>query len=342
MSGWCLGVDGGGTKTTARLVFYHNDGTIARTGVGHAGGSNLVSFATEVVHQNVLQAVEEARCHAQVEGAEVQSAVLAMAGAGNVSKREALQQWAIQAGLARQVAVVPDVWAALAAGVPDGVGIALVVGTGSIAVGRIADGRWLRAGGWGPQLGDEGSGYWIGREAIREVLLALENCEDVRLVDPLVGVVLDRLAASDAAGLIRMVYDATMTPAKIAELAVVVGEMRDVSEAAGRVVGAAIGHLVDLLQRLARRVCDVHGNGGKIPWVVAGGVACNDPRFLRALAEECDVRQLPLSAPIVVDDPSLGAVDMAVRRACWDDPASDVSAFQQDDIDGATNCDEDR
>ena len=49
-------------------------------------------------------------------------------------------------------------------------GIALISGTGSVAWGRTPDGRTARAGGWGYLLGDEGSGYWVGRQAVRHAL----------------------------------------------------------------------------------------------------------------------------------------------------------------------------
>ena len=48
-----------------------------------------------------------------------------------------------------------------------GSGVILNAGTGSIAYGRNADGEWARAGGLGPLLGDEGSAFWIGKEALK-------------------------------------------------------------------------------------------------------------------------------------------------------------------------------
>ena len=59
---------------------------------------------------------------------------------------------------------------ALVAGVGDEPGVVIVAGTGSIAYGRNARGEAARAGGWGYVLGDEGSGYWIGRLALRAVV----------------------------------------------------------------------------------------------------------------------------------------------------------------------------
>lgn len=50
-------------------------------------------------------------------------------------------------------------------------GLVLLAGTGSIAYGVTSDGRRHQAGGWGYLLGDEGSGYWIGQQALRSVAL---------------------------------------------------------------------------------------------------------------------------------------------------------------------------
>ncbi|MBI2492345.1 MAG: hypothetical protein HYV94_09660 [Candidatus Rokubacteria bacterium] len=70
-------------------------------------------------------------------------------------------------GLARRVVVIPDVEAALLGALGDGPGLLILSGTGSIVLGRDARGRWARAGGLGPLLGDEGSAFWLGRAWLR-------------------------------------------------------------------------------------------------------------------------------------------------------------------------------
>ena len=70
-------------------------------------------------------------------------------------------------GLAGRILVIADVEAAWHATHANGAGILVLAGTGSIVLGRTARGRWARAGGLGPLLGDEGSGFWIGREWLR-------------------------------------------------------------------------------------------------------------------------------------------------------------------------------
>ena len=70
-------------------------------------------------------------------------------------------------GLAARVHVISDAQAALLGALGRKPGVLLLSGTGSIVVGRNARGRWARAGGLGPILGDEGSGFWLGREWLR-------------------------------------------------------------------------------------------------------------------------------------------------------------------------------
>ena len=68
-----------------------------------------------------------------------------------------------------KITVVHDTRLLLAAG-GAATGVAVIAGTGSAAWGVNDDGEQARAGGWGYLLGDEGSGYWFGREAVRHSL----------------------------------------------------------------------------------------------------------------------------------------------------------------------------
>ena len=70
-------------------------------------------------------------------------------------------------GLARKVRVISDAEAAYLGALGEGAGVVLLAGTGSMTLARDPRGRWARAGGLGPLLGDEGSAFWIGREWLR-------------------------------------------------------------------------------------------------------------------------------------------------------------------------------
>ena len=97
--------------------------------------------------------------------ARVDALVVASRGVWLPRERRALRRRL--SGLARRVNVIADVEAAWHATLGAERGVLVLAGTGSIALGRDARGRWARAGGLGPLLGDEGSAFWIGREWLR-------------------------------------------------------------------------------------------------------------------------------------------------------------------------------
>src|SRR5262245_51034548 len=68
---------------------------------------------------------------------------------------------------ARAVRVMPDAQAAALGALDGRPGVLVLSGTGSIVIGHDGGNRWARAGGFGPLLGDEGSGFWLGREWVR-------------------------------------------------------------------------------------------------------------------------------------------------------------------------------
>ena len=73
-------------------------------------------------------------------------------------------------GFRSNTLIVNDALIALVAGAGASPGVVVISGTGSIAYGVSHHGVAARAGGWGPTLGDEGSGYWIGRRALAAVM----------------------------------------------------------------------------------------------------------------------------------------------------------------------------
>src|SRR5260370_914390 len=124
----------------------------------------------------------------------------------------------IDAGGTKTVCLLADdsgALIALVAGAQDAPGIVIVSGTGSIAYGRNANGEAARAGGWGHMIGDEGSGYWIGREALTAVMRAADGR------GPATGLSADILAyfnVDDEARLPRIVYDREQPRVSVAAL----------------------------------------------------------------------------------------------------------------------------
>ena len=96
---------------------------------------------------------------------DVGALVVASRGIWTLRERRALAGQL--ARLAGRVEVISDAQAALLGALGTRPGLLVLAGTGSIVVGRDGRGRWTRAGGLGPLLGDEGSAFWIGRAWLR-------------------------------------------------------------------------------------------------------------------------------------------------------------------------------
>jgi glucosamine kinase len=94
-------------------------------------------------------------------------AALAVASRGIWTEAERRALARRLAPLARRATVLSDAQAAFLGALGPGPGLLILAGTGSIVIGRDARGRWGRAGGLGPLLGDEGSAFWLGREWLR-------------------------------------------------------------------------------------------------------------------------------------------------------------------------------
>ncbi|MGZ3141146.1 N-acetylglucosamine kinase [Lentzea chajnantorensis] len=166
-----VGLDAGGTSTRAVVL----DLGGARLGQGLAGGANPNSHPPALAAAHIGEALKEA-----LDGLDtrrVRSGVLGMAGASRMSDPavSALFEEAWErAGLHCPMRVVTDCEAAFATGTSSADGTVLVAGTGSIA-GRIVDHRMVgQSGGYGWLLGDDGSAFWLGREAVRATVRLLD------------------------------------------------------------------------------------------------------------------------------------------------------------------------
>jgi N-acetylglucosamine kinase-like BadF-type ATPase len=185
---------------------------------------------------------------------------------------------------------------------PEGPGVLVVAGTGSIAWARALDGTTVRVGGWGQLLGDEGSGYDIGLSGLRAVARAADGRgEPTALTDAIPDHL--GLAAPDA----LIAWAAAASKAQIAALAPIVLRCADGGDAAALALrSAAVDALVELVATAARRV---DANAPQV--ALAGGLIAGDGP-LRAHVSEALRRRLPQAR--VSDRPvdaALGAARIA-------------------------------
>jgi N-acetylglucosamine kinase-like BadF-type ATPase len=174
-----LGFDGGGTKTDCVLI--DESGTIL--GRSQAGPSNPLRVGFGAAITSIRAAARQAFAQVALpEGATAAALCAGLAGAGPPESAEKIHALLAAEFPESKVQVCTDLDLALAAA-GDGPVIVLLAGTGSFAVGRNTAGETARAGGYGSQIGDEGSAYDIGRRA---VLTAMHE-NDRSGVDSLLG-----------------------------------------------------------------------------------------------------------------------------------------------------------
>ncbi len=161
-----LGIDGGGTRTTAWLA--NERGKVL--GRGEAGPSNPLKSSFAGAKREILRAAHLAAKRARLRLRHLDAVCLGIAGGGHAAVRRHMLRWIREAIPSRAHIVTTDANIALAAAFGQGPGIILIAGTGSIVFARDDQGRIEQAGGWGSIFDDAGSGYDIGRKAIAAVL----------------------------------------------------------------------------------------------------------------------------------------------------------------------------
>ncbi|OLT04745.1 ATPase [Kocuria sp. CNJ-770] len=265
-----IGLDIGGTKTHGLRA---EGGTVAQEAFG--GSANVQNVSRDAAASVLAQVL------AELGAADADVVVAGAGGVDTAADAEALRGLiAPHAGRAR-VVVVHDTRLVLAAG-GCRTGIAVIAGTGSAAWGTAPGGREARAGGWGHLLGDEGSGYWMGRELVRR---ALARHDDGQAPDALDRAVLDRCGLAQPGGLIERFH--TLPERGLwAGLSRVAFEAAAQDEDAMRLVDRTADALAELAATVSRRLA-LSG-----PVVVGGGLAVHQPLLRERLREAAARRGL--------------------------------------------------
>lgn len=301
-----LGIDGGGTRTVALLAVPKRDGGWRVLGRGEAGPSNRQAIGTDAALAALDEAVAGAFTAAGQPRRAVRSACLGLAGAGRPEDQQVVRDWAARVALADTVEVTGDTAILLAAGTPDGWGVAVVAGTGSMAFARGPDGKTARAGGWGHLLGDEGSGYAVAVAGLRAAARAADGRGPAT---PLTDRFLAAFGLTRPEELIGAVYRGC-DRAALAALAPVVLELADADPVADCIVTEAAAELAAAAAAAPRQL----GLAQPLPVALAGGLLVSSAgyreRFLAALAD----RGLTAGPVAIVHDPAEGAVRMALAQ----------------------------
>jgi N-acetylglucosamine kinase-like BadF-type ATPase len=298
-----LGIDAGGTKTVCYLA--DGDGNVL--GEARTGGANLQTEGELEVEKTLHSVMDQALGGRQ---REIAAICLGMAGVDRDADGAVVRGIMRRIGALSKVVVVNDALVALVAGVGEAPGVVVICGTGSIAYGRNARNQAARAGGWGHILGDEGSGYWIGRLALRAVARAADGRGPATGLTPRI---LNHFAIVRTSDLVGEIYDRKLRHHALAQLARVVQQAHDEGDDVATQILEQAAHE---LMRSARSVVErLNLREESLQFVLAGGVFTGVPwltqelsRRLPGIAPRGQVRRLEV-------EPAIGAVRIALAEA---------------------------
>jgi glucosamine kinase len=247
-----VGVDAGGTGTRAVVV---RDGVVLER--RDLGPINVL------LHADALD-----RLAAVVTDAGASAAGFGLAGLrSDTHAREITAVLETRTGA--RIAVGDDTDAALAGAFEGKPGIVVIAGTGSGAAGRDAAGRTIRVGGHGYLLGDEGGGYWIGREAVRAAMRGADGTGPPTALTAMVQRAFDSLTGAE-----QQVHQHPTDRELLARLVPAVAAAATGRPPAGagagdaeaaRILAEAGAHLVDLAEAVRARL-------GPLPVAYVGGI----------------------------------------------------------------------
>jgi N-acetylglucosamine kinase-like BadF-type ATPase len=210
--------------------------------------------------------------------------------------------------------VTNDARIAFVAGSPERIGLALVCGTGSIAWGRNRAGEIARSGGWGWHLGDEGSGFWIGERAIRDVLRAADGRGPSTSLDRALS---EHFEIARPDQILYAIYDREYPRTRVAQFAPRVEEAARAGDAVAKtILSDAAGELVRAAASVRERL---QLEQSHYDVVLSGGTFAAVPTLAEEVARRLETQNARVR--LLAEEPAIGAVKLAIEALSSSAPA---------------------
>ncbi|MDO9575766.1 MAG: BadF/BadG/BcrA/BcrD ATPase family protein [bacterium] len=235
---YVIGVDGGGTKTKAILA--NDRGEVL--GEKEIGQSNYQIIGRENFKKTIIGLINDLIKDSRIEKGKISKVSLGLAGVGRENEKKDVQNILRDAGF--YSIVENDAVIALIGALGGKSGVVIIAGTGSIALGKNESNEIARAGGWGYILGDEGSGFYIGKNAL---IYALKEYDGRGKKTILTEMIKQNLKISNTEEVIPMVYSGKLTRAGIADLAKLVFKAARTGDKIANVILDKAGNELGLL-----------------------------------------------------------------------------------------------
>ena len=257
---YILGLDGGGTKTHAVLYDASDEEFSNPLKTALSGPSNLNSTSQTDVRDHFKALLKDLG----IPVSRILATGLGVAGISGPGVKDTLHEILTELGL-KNLCIVGDQAAALRGALGHEPGILLIAGTGSIAMGQGPKGI-ERAGGFGHHVGDEGSGYALGKIFLAETIKCLDGQRDP---GPLTRAVVEVLDHSDpVARIMDLFYGVPFDKSRIARYAVVMDQLLEAGDPETLAIAKReAGSLLTLVRTVAKKI-----GGSDLKLVPAGSL----------------------------------------------------------------------
>lgn len=304
-------MDGGATKTAALLSDL--DGTIIAEETG--GSSNPQVVGPDKAAEVIVGLVDKLCTKANVSSGQVLALVAGLAGAGRDGDKERVKNATIAEAKKRKatvgrVTIESDGRIALEGALKGRAGIILIAGTGSFSLAKDHKGGIHRAGGWGRVVGDEGSGFVIGRDGLNIVAKDMDGRGKATMLTKLIA---ENLGLSNQEKIINAVYRESFDVATVAPFVIQAAEQKDVECA--RILNKATFELTEHVRTLVNKIEETSRSRSKIPLSFIGSLISNDNIYSKILTQKItfSLPQITVIAPEA--PPAFGAVLLSIRSA---------------------------
>ncbi len=309
---YIIGMDGGGTKTHA-VITDMNGKILAEH---FAGQSNFQIIGVEKAAETIFSLVEMCCESVNCEIKNIASVACGLTGAGRIGDQqrmaEGLNKFAVsKKSKLKNIVIESDARIALEGAFKGDAGIILIAGTGSIAFGKDSKGIIHRVGGWGRMLGDEGSGYFLGRLGLTAVTRHIDRRGEKT---KLTAMIAKEFGLNDQTAIINAVYKNNFDIASIAPLVLKAAEKKD--SICVTIIETAVIELAEHIRVAGLKIIPHTSKKvkTKIHVSLIGGLIANDTLISRLLKQYLAYNHPNIEIIPPMASPAYGAVVMGMKK----------------------------
>ena len=263
MKKFLIGFDCGATKTECALADI--EGNIICSANGKP--SNYLVIGVDNAARNILSLLDKFKNELDFTQAEIEKVVIGAAGAGRKDDAERLlkavtESASVKGIIFKSITVVSDAQIALEGAFPGKPGCILIAGTGSIIYGKDKEGNVFRAGGFGRLIGDEGSGYSIGRKALKAAAEFFDGRGEKTLIVKLIA---EKFFIKTPDDLISKVHKENFDIASVAQIVLTAAKEGD--KIALNILAEESNQLIELIKAMMKKM-----NTGELNVSTAGSL----------------------------------------------------------------------